>query len=123
MDYSLNTFHFEQPPPPTWSERARWTLFAVAGFGIKVITTSSNLWLRAPDTLLIATIVSFAYLCFDPRLPNTVVLLGAALWWFLVLRRGRRIIRILIAIVLFAAIGRALFAPTWFPNQVSTRGN
>jgi len=85
-------------------------LYGPSGFWIPPITTTQLVLRTAP--VLAVTVV---FLVCSEKAPNAAVLLGAALFDFTIMTRGRRSLRAVVAFVLFCAILNATRVTSWHP--------
>jgi len=83
---------------------------AIAGFVILVIGFIERCWLNSPGIAVLAVLVAFL-ISFDSH-PNVAVLLGAVLAHFLIMSRGRVVLRTILALFLMEAIVTALKSTT-----------
>jgi hypothetical protein len=79
---------------------------AIAGFVVSVIGVIERCWLKSPGIVVLAVLVTFG-ITFDSH-RNLAVLLGAALAYFVIMSRGRLLLRIVITLFLIDAIVDAL---------------
>lgn len=83
---------------------------AIAGFMVFVLCCIERCWLNTPGIAVVAVLVAFL-ISFDSH-PNVAVVLGAALALFLIMSRGRVVLRTTVALFLIEAIVCALKSTT-----------
>ena len=83
---------------------------AIAGFTLRAVGFIERYWLNTPGIAVLAVLVAFL-ISFDSH-PNVAVLLGAALTLFLIMSRGRVVLRTTVALFLIEALVTALTSTT-----------
>lgn len=79
---------------------------AIAGLMLFVVSFIERCWLKSPGIAVLAILVAFL-ISFDSH-PNVAVLLGASLAHFLIMSRGRVLLRTTVLLFLIEAIIAAL---------------
>src|SRR5215472_14477441 len=108
---------YEGPKADDEFTKTQFYLFTLVHYATEGFDFINRLCDAVPWPFVVAVLFLFAALCTaQPPAATAAALVASLLWWFLVMTEGRRTLRVLVAIILIAAIQRLLQSTAFLPN-------